>query len=274
MSARALAEFLRDRRDRLNPFDLGIANGTPRRTPGLRRDEVAERSGMSTEYYTQLEQGRGARPSHEMLDAMAMALRLSRAEHDHLYHLAGEGPRPERRIPSEPDPSLVALLERMSDTAAILIDAKQQLLAWNRFATRLMEDFSQTPEWNNLARRFFLHPEKKKQHFGMNQSEPYARYLAAELRAADARYPNDPELRKILAELREKSPHFERLWQSGEVYQPRHMQKRVVHDVLGPLVLWCNMLIVPEYDQRVVFFTAKPRTRSARLLRSLGTKTR
>lgn len=270
MSARALAEYLRDRRERLRPVDVGIANGAPRRTPGLRRDEVAERSGMSTEYYTQLEQARGAHPSHAILDAMAVALRLSRAEHDHLYHLAGEGPRPDRRIPSVASPTLVALLERMPDTAAIVLDAKQQLLAWNEFATALLEDFAQTPlPYRNLARRFFLHPEIEKRHFGMTQSGRYARYLAAELRAAEARYPHDPELAALVTELRGKSARFERLWNSGEVFTPRHMKKTAIHPTMGMLHLWCDTLSVPEYDQRVVLFTAKPRTRSARLLRSL-----
>lgn len=225
---------------------------------------------MSTEYYTQLEQARGARPSHEMLDAMAVALRLSRAEHDHLYHLAGEGPRPERRIPSQPPPRLLALIARMPGTAAIVVDAKQEVIAWNRLATRLLEDFARTPpEYRNLARRYFLHPDPAQQHFGMSRAKPYGRYLAAELRAAEARYPNDAGLRSLIAELREKSPRFARLWQSGEVYTPRFMQKRLVHPVAGPLCLWCDALLVQEHDQRLVVFTTKPRTRSARAVRSL-----
>lgn len=225
---------------------------------------------MSTEYYTQLEQARGARPSHEMLDAMSVALRLSRAEHDHLYHLAGEGPRPERRIPSEPPERLLALIARMPETPAIVVDAKQELIAWNRLATLLLEDFSQTPEpYRNLARRYFLHPDPTQRHFGMSRAMPYGRYLTAELRAAEARYPGDPGLASLIAQLRNESPRFERLWQSGEVFTPRFMQKKLAHPVVGKLLLWCDALVVSEHDQRLVVFTTKPRTRSARAVRSL-----
>ena len=226
---------------------------------------------MSTEYYTQIEQARGAHPSREMLDSLAVALHLSRAEHDHLYHLAGEAPRPERQIPHEPPGSLIALLDRMTDTAVLVLDAKQEVIGWNALATLLFEDFAQkSPAERNLARRFFLHPDLPARHFGMTRSNGYAEYLATELRTAVARYPHDVALAVLIAELRSRSPRFERLWWSGEIYEPRHVQKKMVHPVAGPLRLWCDLLIVPECDQRAVLFTATPRTRSARALQSLA----
>jgi hypothetical protein len=230
---------------------------------------------MSTEYYTQLEQARGAHPSHEMLDALATALRLSRAEHEHLYHLAGEGPRPERQVPREAPESLLALLDRLTDTAVLVLDAKQDVIGWNALAALLLEDFAQTaPADRNLVRRFFLHPDPRARHFGLTGSSGYARYAAAELRAAEARYPDDAALGALIAELRSRSARFERLWQSGEVHSPRHMRKKLVHPTAGPLFLRCDVLVVPEHDQRVVLFTAKPRTRTARVLRSLAASVR
>ncbi len=226
---------------------------------------------MSTEYYTQIEQARGAHPSREMLDSLAVALRLSRVEHDHLYHLAGESPRPQGRIPHEPPGSLIALLDRMIDTAVLVLDAKQEVIAWNALATLLFEDFAQSsPAERNLARRFFLHPDRPARHFGMTRSAGYAEYLATELRTADARYPHDTALGALITELRSQSPRFERLWRSGEMYAPRHVQKKMLHPVAGPLRLWCDLLVVPERDQRAVLFTATPRTRSARALRELA----
>ena len=212
VSARALAEFLRDRRSRLRPADLGIASITRRRTPGLRREEVAERSRMSTEYYTQLEQARGANPSRDTLDGLSVALRLSRAERTYLYHLAGESPPPDRQIPSEPPESLLLLLDRMVDTAVLVVDAKQELIAWNALAGLLLDECAQMEvPYRNLARRFFLHPDPRARHFGMSLSEGYALYLAAELRTAAAKYPHDAGLTSLIAEMRSRSADFERL---------------------------------------------------------------
>ncbi|RYE86564.1 MAG: helix-turn-helix domain-containing protein [Myxococcales bacterium] len=274
MSSRALADFLRERRARLQPTDVGLEAGAPsrRRTPGLRRDEVAARSRMSTEYYTQLEQARGAHPSGEMLAAIARALLLTPAEHEHLYHLAGLSPPPAREAPRVPAPSLLALLDRLTDTAVMVVDAKQDLIAWNPLATLLFEeDFALTaPAHRNLARRYFLDPDPRRYHFGLTPANAYARYAASELRRAQARYPGDAAITALIDELRRGSPHFARLWETSEVINPRHMQKKLVHGTAGPIFVRCDALVVPDDDQRVVLFTARPRTRSARAIRALA----
>ena len=273
MSTRALADFLRDRRARLRPEDVGLpAGATSRRTPGLRRDEVAARSRMSTEYYTQLEQARGAHPSAEILDAIARALRLTAAEHEHLHRLAGLSLPPAREVPSVPPASLLSLVDRMTDTAVMVLDAKQELIAWNPLATLLFEeDFAGTsPADRNLVRRYFLDPDPRKYHFGMSPANAYGRYAASELRRAQARYPGDAAVEQLIAELRTRSPLFSRIWDTGEVINPRHMQKQMQHGTAGLLWIRCDSLVVPEADQRVVLFTAKPRTRSARAIRALA----
>ena len=256
----------------MRPAELGIASSiTRRRTPGLRREEVAARSRLSTEYYTQLEQARGANPSRDTLDGLAIALRLSRAERNHLYHLAGESPPPDRQIPTAPPESLLVLLDRMVDTAVLVIDAKQDLIAWNALAGLLLDEcVEMEARYRNLARRFFLHPDPRARHFGMSLSKGYALYLAAELRTAAAKYPQDAGLTALIAELREQSAYFERLWQSGDVLTPRHLQKKVTHPTAGLLYIRCDTLLVEERDQRVVLFTAKPRTRTARVLRAMA----
>jgi transcriptional regulator with XRE-family HTH domain len=227
---------------------------------------------MSTEYYTQLEQARGAHPSREMLAAIARALRLTPAEHEHLYHLAGLSPPPAREAPRVPSASLLALLDRLTDTAVMVVDAKQDLIAWNPLATLLFEeDFARTsPADRNLARRYFLDPDSRTYHFGLSPANAYARYSASELRRAQARYPEDAAIASLIAELRSGSQLFERLWQTSDVINPRHMQKRLVHGTAGTIHVRCDSLVVPEEDQRVVLFTAKPRTRSARAIRALA----
>lgn len=271
MAARELADFLRERRERIHPSDVGLATTTRRRTPGLRRDEVASLARMSTDYYTELEKARGARPSREMLDSMAKALRLSRAEHAHLHQLAGESAPLARRIVSVAPDTLLALLDRLTDTAVLVLDAKQEVVAWNALTGLVMGDLvADGPRWRNLARRFFLHPDPHKQHFGISRSDVFAVYSAADLRASQARYPHDEELAALIAELRAGSAWFERLWQTRQVDYPSHMVKKLTHPTAGPIFLSCNQLLVPECDLRAVLFTARPRTRSARVLREMA----
>jgi len=140
MDRRQLAAFLRSRRARLRPADVGLTPGPRRRTPGLRREEVAGLAGISVDYYTRLEQARGPRPSRQVLSALARALRLYEAERAYLYHLVGEEPAP----PGGPSPDVPAgvlhLLDRLDDTPAYVIDARYDLLAWNPLAAALLGD--------------------------------------------------------------------------------------------------------------------------------------
>src|SRR5687767_235710 len=159
MDKQELGAFLRSRRERLRPRDVGLPSGPRRRTSGLRREEVAVLAHISTEYYVRLEQGRAPRPSAEVLAGIAGALRLTGAESDHLHVLAGTAPSrtgPHRR---DVRPSILALLERMPQTAALVVSATFEVLAWNDLAAALMEDFSGlAPRDRNLARRAFTAP--------------------------------------------------------------------------------------------------------------------
>jgi len=142
MDKQELGAFLRSRRERLRPEDVGLPSGPRRRTPGLRREEIAVLAHISTEYYVRLEQGRAPRPSGEVLTGIAGALRLTDAESDHLHVLAGTAPTRTGLHRRDVRPSILALLERLPQTAAFVTSAAFEVLAWNDLAAALMEDFA------------------------------------------------------------------------------------------------------------------------------------
>ncbi|MEU6355425.1 helix-turn-helix transcriptional regulator [Streptomyces sp. NPDC047072] len=272
MDRRELAEFLRSRRERIGPADVGLPAGPRRRTPGLRREEVAQLAYISTEYYTRLEQARAPRPSREVLAQVARALRLSDAERDHLHHLAGTPPGLPPGPSREVRQSIVDLLHRLPQAAAFVISASYEVIAWNDLAAALMEDFSAVPRRDrNLVRRAFLgpHPEGRRL-YGVSDGEEFAHASAQQLRAATARYPDDPELSALVAELLEGSAEFARLWAAHDVTSRPALQKTFDHPVVGPVTVNCDVLDIADRDQRVVIYTATPGSPAEEALRLLA----
>jgi transcriptional regulator with XRE-family HTH domain len=264
-----LAGFLRSRRGVVQPADVGLEAGRRRRTPGLRREEVARLAGMSVDYYVRLEQARGPRPSRQMLDAIARALRLSDDERSHLYHLAGEVPGPPPGPPREVRPSLLHLLDRLDDTPALILDAKYDVLAWNPMAAALITDFSALPpDQRNIIWRYFTDPEARARHDPEGAAQ-FSRESVADLRAAAARYPSDAGIHQLVDRLLAHSEEFAALWAEHEVAVRRSARKRLNHPAVGRLELDCEALHVPERDQWVVFYSAAPGSRSAEALRLL-----
>lgn len=255
-----MARFLRDRRARLAPTDVGLPYDGPRRTAGLRREEVAALAHISVSYYSRLEQGRAARPSGHVIDSLSRALRLSDDERTLLFTLCGPAPghddqRPRRDV----TPSVLELIHRMPDTAALILDAKYDILAWNPLAAALWEDFSGlTPPQRNLMRMFFFEPDPSRRHYGVSGSEDFAEFAASQLRAVAERYPRDSDVRTLITELRSGSAEFERLWHAVDVVVPRHQKKSMTHPVVGPIEMHCNLLMIPDHDQLMVLFTADP----------------
>ncbi|QXJ20860.1 helix-turn-helix domain-containing protein [Actinomadura graeca] len=275
MDRREMAAFLRSRRHRIQPTDVGLEAGTRRRTPGLRREEVARLAGMSVDYYIRLEQGRGPRPSKQILGALARALRLTDDERAHLYHLAGETPEtppgPSQDVPQ----GILHLLDRLDDIPAYVLDARQGILAWNALAAALMTDFSaMRPQDRNVVRWLFAGPAPEL--YGVDEYVTgMAHDFVADLRAAAGRYPGDPGIAALVSETAARSALFARLWDEGAVGVKRGNRKRMTHPVVGPLELHCDVLYVPERDQRVVLYTAVPGTPSheaLKLLRVVGTQ--
>ncbi|MFD5267998.1 helix-turn-helix transcriptional regulator [Streptomyces sp. NPDC058335] len=272
MDRRELAEFLRTRRERITPADVGLPAGQRRRTPGLRREEVAQLAYISTEYYTRLEQARGPHPSREVLAQLARALRLSDAERDHLHHLAGTPQGPPPGPSREVRQSIVDLLHRLPQAAAFVLSATYEVIAWNDLAAALMEDFSALSRRDrNVVRRAFLQqPGGGRRLYSVSDADEFARTAAQHLRAAAARYPDDPELTALIAELVDGSEEFARLWAAHEVTARPTLCKTFDHPLVGPVTVNCDVLDITDRDQRVVIYTATPGSPSEQALRLLS----
>lgn len=273
MNRAELADFLRRGRARLDPSDVGLAPGARRRTPGLRREEVASLAGMSVDYYTRLEQSRGPRPSRQMLTALARALRLTDDERDHLFHLAGE--EPPRREAASPHvrPGLLLVLDRLHDAPALVVTDCGEVLAQNALSRALSGDaLARPPRERNLVRRFFLDPAGRAL-FPPEDVPEHARVHVANLRAVTASRPDDPEPAALVAELRAASEEFARLWDTHEVAVRRTSVKRFRHPVVGDLELDCEILLADDHRHHLVLHTARPGTESherLQLLRVVG----
>lgn len=271
MDRKGLATALAAWRARLAPADVGLPAGTRRRTPGLRREEVAQLAGISVDYVSRMEQGRGAHPSASVLGALARALRLDETERDHLYTLAGVRAPDADSVPSLVRPSVRRLLDRFADLPAVLLDAKGTVLAWNPLAAALLGDFSKWPvEERNLLWQRFLGDHDPVAH---DDEAATDLVLVGELQTVAARYPADPELRSLIAKLRKGSRRFAVLWEQ-QIPAYRHTAtKQVVHPELGRIELNCDALVVPETDQKIVIYSAEPGSPGAQaldLLRVIG----
>jgi len=266
-----LGAFLRSRRERIQPRDVGLPAGLRRRTPGLRREEVAQLAHISTEYYTRLEQARGPQPSREVLAAVTRALRLDDAERDHLHHLAGVPPAPPPGPSREVRQSLLDLIARLPAAAAVVTSATFDVLAWNDLACALLEDFSAVPvRRRNFAWQAFLAPDRERRLYDVSDLVAFQEHVAHELRAATARYPDDRPLRSLVAELRAGSPVFETLWNSHDVTRVPSLRKTFGHRLVGPVTVNCDVLDIADRDQRMIVYTAVPGSADDDLLRLLS----
>ncbi|GAB7048226.1 helix-turn-helix transcriptional regulator [Catenuloplanes indicus] len=265
MDRRTLADFLRARRAAIRPDVIGPR----RRTPGLRREEVARLAGMSADYYVRLEQARGPRPSRQVLTALARALRLTGSERAHLFALvdmAADVPEgPSQDVPV----GIVHLIDRLDDTPAFVIDAVHTLLAWNRMAVALLCDpMIWAPEDRNLIWQLFSSPLTD---FGDPQVDAHARQCLADLRRAAARYPDSPVVTGLITRLRGTGDGFARRWDGYPVDPPRVTSiKRIPHPVVGDLDLDCQTVDITDRDQRLILYTAVPGSSSHAALRALS----
>ena len=273
MNRAELADFLRRGRARLDPSDVGLAPGARRRTPGLRREEVAQLAGMSVDYYTRLEQSRGPRPSRQMLTALARALRLTDDERDHLFHLTGEEPPRTGSGSPHVRPGLLLVLDRLHDTPAMVVSDCGEVLAQNAMSKALSGDvFARPPRQRNLLRRFFTDPAGR-DLIPPEDAPELARQHVANLRAVAAARTDDPEPAALAAELRAASEEFARLWDTHEVSLRRSAVKRFQHPLVGLLELDCEVLLNHEHHQQLIVHTARPGTESyerLQLLRVVG----
>jgi transcriptional regulator with XRE-family HTH domain len=268
MDKRELGAFLRSRRERLRPQDAGLPSGPRRRTPGLRREEVAVLAHISTEYYVRLEQGRAPRPSGEVLAGIGAALRLTDAESDHLHVLAGTAPSGTGAHRRDVRPSILTLIGRLPQTAAFVISAAFEVLAWNDLAAALMEDFAGlAPRDRNLARRAFLgsvHADATL--YGVSDAAEFRHHVVMGLRSTLARYPSDPAVTELVDELRDGSPAFARLWEGHDVQAAPTLTKTFRHPVVGEITVDCDSLALMDRDQHLVLYSAPPGSSDAEAL--------
>jgi transcriptional regulator with XRE-family HTH domain len=258
-----LGEFLRARRARLRPGDVGLPTGTgTRRTPGLRREEIAALAGLSIDYYIRLEQGKETNPGGSILDGLARALRLNEEEHAHLYalanHAAGRTARGSQSASRVVRPGVRQLLETVRPCPAYVLTRTSDLLAANPEALALFAGLADwPPERRNTIRYTFFHPAARELFANWDHS---AETTAAHLRSLAADTPADPDVSALIAELLDGSPEFARLWQRHDVRHRRGEAKPFRHPRVGEFTLTTEALYLAD-GQRLTVYQAEPGSR-------------
>ncbi|MFF5548399.1 helix-turn-helix domain-containing protein [Streptomyces olivaceoviridis] len=267
-----LSEFLRSRRARLKPEDVGLAAfGRHRRVPGLRREELAQLAGVSVAYYTRLEQGNGRNVSAEVLGSIARALRLTDAEHAHLTHLAK--PKAHKKKPAARQQqvrgALRQLLDTMEGVPAYVVGRRSEILAWNRMAVALFGDWGELPLGErNWARLVFLRPAYRELFVDWEQK---AIDIVCALRMDAGCDPDDARLSVLVGELSVKSEEFRRLWATHDVKEKSHGVKQLHHPLVGDLALnFESFRLTDGSEQSLVTYHADPGSPSADSLRLLA----
>jgi transcriptional regulator with XRE-family HTH domain len=267
----ALGEFLRSRRARLRPGDVGLADhGGRRRVPGLRREELAQLAGISAGYYTRLEQGLSPNASDAVLDAVARVLRLDEGERAHLRSLARPVPASRRAAPAERvRPGVAAMVESLEGLPVLAVGRRSDVLAWNRLAHALLAGHLEfrAPERPNLARLVFLDPRTRELYADWDRK---ARDAVGFLRRSAGQFPDDPELAGLIGELTDRSPDFASLWSSHAVRECAYNTREYRHPLVGSLTLTDEMLHLPDDPgQRMVIYHPEDDP-SAKALRALA----
>lgn len=255
-----LAAFLRSRRARLSPEQVGLAGGTRRRTPGLRRGEVALLAGVSPEWYTWLEQGRDIHVSVQVLESLARVLQLDVNERAHLFLLAHSQPPPvETFSPPTISPTLHQFLQQLGTAPTCVTDPRLNVLAWNPAYRVVFGDYAAMPERErNLLWRFFTSPLLPK---GSEAWEELVRVYVAQFRAEYGRFINDPWWTHRIAELSRISPEFREFWARHDVQIVSEGQKSIQHPLVGELIfdfLWLQ--IADSRDLRLLMHTPRSNT--------------
>ena len=274
--SREIAGFLRSRRAAITPERAGLeSDGRVRRVPGLRRDEVARLAGVSTEYYTRLEQGRAGNPSAEVVQALCRALRLDTSEREHLIDLLMPDPNAARRAPTRPQrvrPGLYLMLDTLSHVPAFIVGRRTDVLAANRLARAVLTDFDALPaNRRNLARYYLLDPQARET---VGDWERIAAETVAMLRLEAGRYPKDRQLADLVGELTLLSPEFSGWWNDHRVLRRTHGAKHYVHPVVGEMHFSYESFQVPgDTDQTLCVYNVEPESDSAKALQLLSSWT-
>jgi transcriptional regulator with XRE-family HTH domain len=271
----ALAGFLVSRRHSLQPSDVGLAPGARRRTSGLRREEVAQLAAMSTDYYTRLEQRRGPQPSTQMLTALARALRLTGDERDYMFRVAGHS-APDRVAGSDHiAPGLRRVLDRLTDTPALILSALGETLVQNDCARALFGDVEHLTGFERSAiYRWFVDPDTRGL-YPRDDHDRQSRAQVASLRAAYGAMGASSRAGAMVDELIRRSGEFADLWDTHIVSRRFEDHKVLLHPELGAIEVDCQALFTEDQSQVLLVLTAAPRTDAAgkiELLNVIGTQ--
>ena len=237
-----LGSYLKDRRTKLDPAAFGLS-AARRRTPGLRREEVAQRAYISPTWYTWLEQGRGGAPSADVLDRIARALMLTDVEREHIFLLGlGRPPEVRYRAVDGITPRLQRVLDALEPSPALIRTATWDVVAWNRAATLMLADYgSMPPKQRNVLRFIFLDPRVRAAQYDW---ESVARLVVASFRVDAARAGAASEVEPLVEELCRLSPEFEAMWRDNDVRSHGEGVKHIRHPLLGPLALEYSVFAV------------------------------
>jgi transcriptional regulator with XRE-family HTH domain len=270
MDRTELAAFLRRRREQLRPADVGLPPGARRRTAGLRREEVASLAAMSTDYYTRLEQQRGPQPSEQTLASLARALRLSDDERDYLFVVAGRNTPSPAVTATHVAPALLRVLDRLSDTPALILSNLGEILVQNRLAEAL---YGGRTDYQGMARseiyRWFTDPEERL-IYPEHDRDRQSRALVANLRAAHGSMGPASRAGELVRALLRESAEFARLWERHEVAKRFVDHKVLVHPQVGEIEVDCQALFTEDQSQALLVLTAPPRTEAFEKLQLLG----
>lgn len=269
MDTQQLADFLRVRREALGPRDVGLPSTGRRRTPGLRREEVARLADISTDYYTRLEQSRAPQPSPAVLRAITGALRLTLDERDHLFRLAGHEVPDRRRADGHVSPVLLSVLDRLTDVPAQVMTDLGVTLAQNHLARAVFGDLTRLSGPDaSVIYQWFTAPEARA-GYPLQDHDRESRVLVADLRAAVVRRDDEPA-RLLVRRLLRDSPEFAALWPLQDVGVLRSRRKRIRHPDVGLLELDCQALLDEDRTQILALFPPAPGTSTAERLTLLG----
>ena len=266
---RELGAFLRSRRERLSPADIDIATGARRRTPGLRREEVAMIAGVGTTWYTWLEQGREVRPSVEVLTALSEALRLDAVEKRHLFILAGRQ-QSERRVaaPEKVDGTLLHMLQSLVLQPAYVVGRRWDMLAWNDAAVAVFGDYGLLEgDARNIVHLVFTSPHHRRL---LVDWEELAGMVLASFRAESAKYVGDPDFERLIALMMRSSPEFRDWWPRRDVARRLTGIKHVRHPTAGAMAFEHMSLSIDDgSDMRLIVYTPLAEQNSIAKLKKL-----
>lgn len=265
-----VADFLRRRREALQPEDVGLPRGARRRTGGLRREEVALLCHMSTDYYARLERATGPQPSEQMLASIALGLHLTVDERDHLFRLAGHHPPSRGSSTDHVGPGMLRILDRLTDTPAEIVTELGETLRQTRLGVALTGDTqSLTGPARSIGYRWFTDP-RTRALYAPEDHEYLSRLWVSGLRGIATLRGAGSRAQGYADALIRESPEFREIWERHEVGLRPRETKRLVHPELGDIELSCQTLVDPVQSHSLLVYTAAPGSESHEKLRLLA----